>query len=176
MAPAWLFRFFTIWGLADLVYRVPYWLHKISSYVPKTVAILGFFGWLLLLVYTAESDRLSDEPARRPAATIPASRRLMTAVAARDGKEFCASVSAFEDCLCEEVLEILPKIWRASRLIVRILVFFKMSVLTLWTLLWAFKIYLWILSILIGLSIAAMSVVLSHLWRLTWGLVSDSCV
>lgn len=136
MASAWLFEFFFMWGLADLVYRVLYWLHEVSIYVPKTVAILGFFGWFLFLVYTLNSDQLGDELVGRHAATVPASRRLMTAVAIRDRKGFCASIAAFEDCLCEKAPEILPKIWRASRWIVRIIVFYRMSVLALWVLLW----------------------------------------
>ena len=46
----------------------------------------------------------------------------MAAVAARDEREFYASIMAFEDCLCEEALKILAEVWYTSRSIVPILV------------------------------------------------------
>ena len=44
------------------------------------------------------------------------------------------SITAFEDYLFEEVLEILHKLWRAGRTIVRIFVFCRMFILALWLL------------------------------------------
>lgn len=87
---ATLFRFPYLWGLADLVYNVPFWLYEISIHVPKMVAILGLFGWFLLLAYTHDADKLGDDSAARRAATVRASRQLMTA---RDGKDFKAIVT-----------------------------------------------------------------------------------
>lgn len=117
-----------MWGLADLVYNVPYWLHEISTHVSQMVAILGLLGWLILVAYIGDAEKLGNDSGARRAATLRASRQLMTA---RDGKDFKVSIRAFKDYLCEEALEILPKVWHASRTTVRTLVFCRMFILAL---------------------------------------------
>ena len=151
-----LFRLLYTLGMADLVYDFRYWLKEIPIFMPKMVVIFVFFVGLFLLPCVDEYLTI------RYAATVGASRRLMTAVAARDWKGFKASMTALEDGLCEEVpeillrvwhagrqiavdcfgeetLEVLAVIWRARRIYWRILVFYRISVLALWNILWVVK-------------------------------------
>lgn len=151
-----LFRLLYTLGMADLAYSFLCWLKETSIFMPKMVVIFVLFVGLFLL------PCVDEYLTTRYAATVGASRRLMTAVAARDWKGFKASMTAFENGLCEEVPEILLRVWHAGRQIVvdcfgeetlevlaviwrarrdywRILVFYRIYVLALWNVLWVVR-------------------------------------
>ena len=139
-----LFLFLQMWELADLFYNAPFWLHELSIHAPQMVALL------LFLAYNCDAEKLGDDSAARRTATVRVSRQLLTA---RDRKDFNASITAFEDYLFEEVLEILHKLWRAGRTTVRIFVFCRMLILALWLLFEIIGLAVYAFTLALGLAV-----------------------
>lgn len=127
-----LYRVFYICGLADLLYNVPSWLYKISNYAPNATTTIIVLGLVYLLLYTVGGDSIRDDPIERRAATVEASRRLMSAMSAEDKKRFKASLTAFEDSLIEDASDVIRKIWSACRGLVRVVVICRMFLLGIW--------------------------------------------
>ena len=104
-----------------------------------------------LLACTCDAEKLGDDLGARRAATVRVSRQLMTG---RDRKDFNASITAFEDLLCEEMLEILPKIWRVSRTTVRILLLCRMFILAPWVLFAIIGLVAYAFALALGLAVS----------------------